>query len=118
MTGLDVYLILQLDTIISMIQILMPLNILYLITCFIIYIIFQDTLKDGFRSFFKWSMIFTVFNCFISLVCLTFLPNTKTACAIYIVPAIVNNEKLKDDASEIYELAVEKMKEILKTEDK
>jgi hypothetical protein len=36
-----------------------------------------------------------------------FTPSSKTAAAMYVVPAIVNNEKIKDIGSGIYDLALE-----------
>ena len=41
-----------------------------------------------------------------------FTPSSKTAAAMYVVPAIVNNEKIKDIGSGIYDLALEWMKEL------
>lgn len=37
----------------------------------------------------------------------TFLPSSKTMAAMYIVPAIANNEKVKDVGDRLYGLAVE-----------
>ena len=37
----------------------------------------------------------------------TFLPSSKTLAAMYIVPAIANNEKVKDVGDRLYGLAVE-----------
>lgn len=42
----------------------------------------------------------------------TFIPTTKEACAMYVVPKIVNNEKVQNVSKEFYDLALEWMKEL------
>ena len=49
---------------------------------------------------------------FITILFLTFLPTTKEACAIYIVPKIVNNEGIQNIGKEFYDLALDWMKEL------
>ncbi|NQX95757.1 MAG: hypothetical protein HRT64_12705 [Erythrobacter sp.] len=44
-------------------------------------------------------------------------PNSKTLAAMYVVPAIANNETLSSDAAEIYELAVDRLREVLDAEE-
>ncbi len=53
----------------------------------------------------------------VSVVASCVMPSTKTLCAIYVVPAIVNNEELRTDGGEIYELAVERLKDALGEKD-
>lgn len=40
-----------------------------------------------------------------------FIPSTKTAAAMYIIPSIANNEKIQDAGDRLYTLAVEWMEE-------
>ena len=40
-------------------------------------------------------------------------PKTKTIAAMYVLPKVVANEQLKEDAAEIYNLAVEGLKKSL-----
>lgn len=49
---------------------------------------------------------------FFGLAGAAFIPSSKTAAAMYVVPAIANNEKIQSLGSEIYDLAVEWMKEL------
>lgn len=49
-----------------------------------------------------------LFFIFVSLIIL--LPTTKEAAAIYVVPKIVNNETIKTDAGNLYSLAIEALK--------
>jgi hypothetical protein len=42
---------------------------------------------------------------------LPFAPTTKTLCAVLTIPAIANNETLQVDATEIYRLGMERLKE-------
>lgn len=48
----------------------------------------------------------------VAVVGLLFIPTTKTVAAMYVVPAIVNNEKLNDAGDRFYTLAVEWMEEL------
>ena len=48
----------------------------------------------------------------ISLAILAFAPSSKTLAAMYIVPAIANNEKVQDVGNRLYDLAVEWMDEL------
>ena len=49
---------------------------------------------------------------FIAILFLTFLPTTKEACAMYIIPKIVNNEGIQNIGKEFYDLALDWMKEL------
>ena len=54
----------------------------------------------------------------LSIVAAIFVPSSKTAAAMYVVPAIVNNEKIQAVGNGIYDLAVEWMKELKPKKDK
>ena len=41
-----------------------------------------------------------------------FIPTSKTAASMYVIPAIVNNEKVQDAGNQLYELAVSWMEEL------
>lgn len=45
------------------------------------------------------------------------VPSTKTACAMVLVPAITQNEELREDFDDIYELGLERIREALENED-
>jgi len=46
----------------------------------------------------------------------TLMPSTKTLCAMFVVPAIVNSQAVQKDFPELYALAVEKLKSQLTPE--
>lgn len=46
---------------------------------------------------------------FVAVIGLLFIPTTKTVAAMYVVPAIVNNEKMNDAGDRLYVLATEWM---------
>ena len=48
----------------------------------------------------------------VSISLAVFLPTSRTAAAMYIVPAIANNEKVQDVGNKLYDLAVEWMHEL------
>ena len=41
-----------------------------------------------------------------------FVPTTKTVAAMYIIPAVANNEKVQDCGNRLYDLAIEWMEEL------
>ena len=41
-----------------------------------------------------------------------FVPTTKTVAAMYIIPAVANNEKVQDCGNRLYDLAIEWMDEL------
>ena len=41
-----------------------------------------------------------------------FIPTTKTVAAMYIIPAVANNEKVQDCGDRLYDLAIEWMEEL------
>lgn len=47
-----------------------------------------------------------------------FLPTTKTAAAMVVLPAIVNNEEVKGEARELYDLAKSALQKAVKDEEK
>lgn len=65
----------------------------------------------------KWRKRLVIAFC-ISAVLLTFVPSTKQCAVIYVVPKIANNETLQEDCKELYELAIQKMKQELSEERK
>lgn len=68
----------------------------------------EDESADVFRKFvhlFARISISTILLC-------GFVPCSKTLAAMYIVPAIANNEKVQDVGNRLYDLAVEWMDEL------
>lgn len=41
------------------------------------------------------------------------LPSSKTAAAMIVIPAIANNEKIQDEAGELYQLAKQGLKQVV-----
>ena len=41
-----------------------------------------------------------------------FVPTSKTVASMYVIPAIVNNEKIQDAGNQLYDLAVSWMEEL------
>lgn len=59
-------------------------------------------------------ILLPIFLCLIAAV--VTVPSTKTAAAMLTIPVIVSNETLQADASEIYSLGMERLKEVLEDE--
>lgn len=61
---------------------------------------------------FFWLPLVTIGMFFLSVAAVTFVPTTKQAAAIIIVPKIVNNEKVQMVGNQLYDLAVDWMREL------
>ena len=59
------------------------------------------------KCFILISLIFLI-----SSMSILFIPTTRQACAMYVVPKIANNEKAQDIGKEFYDLALDWMKEL------
>jgi hypothetical protein len=81
--------------------------------CFLIGVIGAKASID--MNFNKGVYIIAPMFLLISLLCLVgavFVPSSRTAAAMYVVPTIVNNEGSRTLCNGIYDLAVEWMKEL------
>lgn len=70
----------------------------------------DEATVDGTKSFWrcvKWAWAATALFGAAAVV----TPSTKTIAAMYVLPRLANNEQLQKDAGEVYELAVEALKE-------
>ena len=75
---------------------------------------FYDTFKTAFKRPLKiWFVVL-----FLSLFLSVFFPDRKTVAMMVVVPAIVNCEPIQKDIPELYQLAVETLKEKLVKEKK
>lgn len=48
------------------------------------------------------------------LVCAVFLPSSKTAAAMLVIPAIANNEAIQKEAGDLYRIAKDGLRELVK----
>jgi len=72
-------------------------------------------LKPVFSSISKWSLLFSLPAILLLGTLSSVLPSSKTVALMYVLPEIANSEVVKRDVPEIYNLAVEALKEQLKT---
>jgi len=49
----------------------------------------------------------------VSLLAATFLPSSKTAAAMIVIPAIANNERFQAEASDLYDLAKKGLEKVV-----
>ncbi len=81
--------------------------------CFIIFTIISKYCENDYQVSTSIKGIKISLPVFLASAVLSILsPNTKEACAIYIVPGIVNNEKIREVGNEFYDLALDWMKEL------
>ena len=65
---------------------------------------------------FKWAKRLLVV-CSLSTSMASLLPSTKTLAAMFIIPAVMNNETVQKEAGEIYTMAKDALKEAVKPEE-
>jgi len=63
----------------------------------------------------SWLAVMPLFA--ILLVFYAVVPSTKTVAAMIILPAIVNNETVHDEASELYQLAKDALEDMVRADD-
>ena len=72
-------------------------------------------IHTGFRRISRWSATFGCVALTVTVICPvlnSFIPTTREAAAIVMVPAIANSEKVQTVGNKLYELAVEWMDEL------
>lgn len=74
--------------------------------------ILSSSNESGSRSGMWFGIAFALITLFFFLAAI-FLPSTKQAAAIWLVPKIINNEKVQEDAGDIYDLAISQLKKQL-----
>ena len=114
MTAFEMYLVLKLDNIINLcVAVVIISGVISAIICMLMMV-----LKSEGERIEQWHIKIAKYSsvaCFIFALLLTFLPTTKQMAAIKLVPMILES-RLPDDATEIYRLGIEKLKDVLKTE--
>lgn len=134
MTAFQVYLILQLDTIKVAMGVPIAISAVFAIAGTIMYFCSLDNLKPHIdyetdadseariEEAKRWNstskkMLSFFVPVFVLFVCATtLLPSTKTAAAVVLIPALTQNEELNSDLGEIYNLGIQRIKELLGSE--
>lgn len=115
MSAWEVYWIMQADTIRHGVRICMVALVLPTIISGIMVVI--SVIDDGeslnIHKLSRRSFFFSTILLILSTVGVIFIPSTKTLCAVYVVPVVINNETLHKDLGEVYELGMERLKEVL-----
>jgi len=116
-TPFNIYLIMQADKISSALFTIAGVAIFAVILAFICHNINEDCYgnKDKKNPITK-SIITGIIATFLIA---TAIPNTKTLCAMYALPAIVNSKAVQTDFPELYDIALQatkaKLQEVTKT---
>lgn len=95
----EIYWIMQLDTIAATAAVVAVLGI------FVTAMAWAFWADEDTPNFSIAVPLLTTFIWLCSIAAHTFLPSTKTAATMFIVPAIVNNENAQQEAGELYQLA-------------
>ena len=102
-TAMQMYWLVILDNIVATSIILMAAGIASSIVAF---------LGHTIDSWPRWPLVTSLVMALIAMTTLTFVPTTKQAAAIIIVPKLANSEKVQTVGNHLYELAVEWMEEL------
>lgn len=102
----EIYLVMQLD---SLVGLSIAFSLLFgAATLFAVFSAFDDAFD---RPILVISMTAAPF--LVAVLTATLLPSSKTAAAMIVIPAIANNEKIQDEAGELYQLAKQGLKQIV-----
>lgn len=113
LTAFEVYWILQMDNFVRLFTGMLAASIVCAVTAFVFAAMIRDGCFEGdAKTVFRYARRIAGLSVVLGVI-VSLTPSTKTLCAIYVVPAIVNNETLQDDASDIYALGVQRLKEAL-----
>lgn len=114
-----VYWVMQLDNVMGVVSLLSGLVGIALTISSVIYVIEisgtysnPDTVKAMKPIVTKLSIAM----CFLFTLC-AFIPRSKTMCAVIAIPAVVNNETLQRDATDIYTIGMDRLREELGIEE-
>ena len=103
-TPFEMYVILQLDTIVSAAEFMVPFGIMVLVAPCIFWVAVANTDRVKASVCLVISIMFVAAAVLVS----TFLPTTKSAAAIFIAPKIINSgfvqDELSTESKEIYSL--------------
>jgi hypothetical protein len=114
LTPFTVYLIMQADAVCCVLGITAAIAGMAL--AFITFSIFDDSSAESAFETFKemkmkrWWLLWLLALLPVAIA----IPNTKTLAAMYVVPAIANSEPIQKDFPQLYDLAINKLKEQLK----
>ncbi len=122
MSAWDVYWIMQMDSLrdfaTGSLSLLVPVWIILTVGCVMAACECDDE-KDAQKTVGKFWVRCScalLALCAVSLTALSFVPSTKTMAAMYVVPAIANNERLQTDLADVYDLGMERLREVLDAE--
>ncbi len=104
-TSWDIYWITRLDSVHTSVALFIAL-----LGCALFAFLGFGACDKGNFFYYKKSLIATAFIFVMSIISITFIPSTKEACAIYLIPKIANNEqmqKLPDNAAKLLNVKME-----------
>ncbi|MGE8279072.1 MAG: hypothetical protein ACN6O2_01435 [Stenotrophomonas sp.] len=110
----EIYLVMQLD---SLVGLAIGFSILFgAATLFAVFAVFDDCDRP------ILALSVTAGPFLVAVLTAALLPSSKTAAAMVVIPAIANNEKIQDEAGELYQLAKQGLTQVIadgsKTESK
>lgn len=114
-TAFDVYLVMQLDSILTVVWFFLISTLVTTVVSFFILCNLMDDCSSGgeelksVKSFVKRSVVALVA---VSVV-IAVVPSSKTAATMLVLPAVANNETISKEAGELYDIAKSALKELV-----
>lgn len=118
LTPFQVYLVMQLDSINTLAFVFGVLSAIVFTISFICYVVNNASSKKEEAACAEMALGIAKkvgVLAALSLILGTFLPSTKTAAAMIVLPAIANNEAIQTEAGELYGLAKEGLRNLVKS---
>lgn len=103
----EIYWVMQLDAIRDALVVISAVGIVGLFTVCVIAWDSYDDSKIMKRVYFVSPLLL------ITVAAATFLPSSKTAAAMIVIPAITNNERLQAEAGDLYQLAKQGLQKLV-----
>lgn len=104
-TPMQMYWILKLDDIGTMLSIIVVASVIAVFLSMLLYCISKGTEEEATTKISVKMLILSLICSVIFLILNTLLPTTKQMVAIYVVPAIVNNERVQNIGSKTLDIS-------------
>lgn len=110
-TPMQMYWLLKLDDILNTSTLVFTLSMFAFVLCFVVGKIYEDDVcyEDAYKKLRRVRNVSFWFVLFFGSI-MTFLPTTKQLAAIYVIPAIVNNEKVQNIGNKTLDISEDLLK--------
>lgn len=110
-TPMQMYWLLKLDDILNISTLVFIISMFAFVLCFVVGKIYEDVgcYEDAYKKLRRVRNVSFWFVLFFGSI-MTFLPTTKQLAAIYVIPAIVNNERVQNIGNKTLDISEDLLK--------